>query len=107
MEHGPTRALIRIPMTGFDHPLFADAEVVSRTIRWIDAIVARDQLPQLAAAGLVMDVLLDDVDAYSRTVAGDYHSLAEVEQQLQDIASAYPTITELYSIGTSYEDISK
>jgi len=99
-----TTALIRFPATSIDSWLLADVEVVGSSPGWIDAIVPQNRLPLLTASGVDICVILDDVTRYSQTVAGDYHSLAEMEQLLQDIATTYPDITRLYSIGTSYEN---
>lgn len=99
-----TTALIRFPATSVDSWLLADVEVVGSSPGWIDAIVPQNRLPLLTASGVDICVILDDVTRYSQTVAGDYHSLAEMEQLLQDIATTYPDITRLYSIGTSYEN---
>ncbi len=70
---------------------------------WIDVIIPEYQIIDLSNANVEFMVLLHDVDAYLQAAAGDYHSLAEMEYLLEDIANEYPDITSLYSIGTTYE----
>jgi hypothetical protein len=71
---------------------------------WIDVVIEEDRLYELWNLGLEFSVIIDDVEAHGQSVRGEYHTLAEMEQILQDIADTYPDITTLYSIGKSYED---
>jgi hypothetical protein len=70
---------------------------------WLDIILPNIRLSELSDAGIEYSVLISDVDAYSQSFAGQYHTLAQIEQILEDIADDYPDITSLYSIGTTYE----
>jgi len=71
---------------------------------WVDIILPRIRLHELSNLNIEYSVLIWDVDGYSQSVAGEYHTLAEMEQILEDIANNYPDITTLYSIGKTYED---
>ncbi|KYK20182.1 hypothetical protein AYK24_04085 [Thermoplasmatales archaeon SG8-52-4] len=68
---------------------------------WIDVIVPEDRLYEFS--NLDYEVIHFDLIAYDNSVRGQYHTLAQMENILQDIASDYPDITDLYSIGTTYE----
>ncbi len=70
----------------------------------VDVILSSDQLETLGMRDGTYEVLISDVDAYDRTVAASYHSLAETEQMLADIADDYSQITQLTSLGKSYQD---
>ncbi len=70
---------------------------------WLDIILPNIRLSELSDAGIEYLVLISDVDSYSQSFAGQYHTLAQIEQILEDIANDYPDITSLYSIGTTYE----
>ena len=70
---------------------------------WLDIILPNIRLSELSDAGMEYSVLISDVDSYSQSFAGQYHTLAQIEQILEDIANDYPDITSLYSIGTTYE----
>jgi len=98
-------SLVRIPVEEGEPAWWGNYEVVGgRPGQWVDLIVSPGERDRLAAGGKMFTVLLEDVAAHSRQVAGDYHSLAEMEEALQEIAALYPDIASLYSIGTSYED---
>lgn len=72
--------------------------------KWIDIILPGAGLRELANSNIDYSVLIWDVDKHSQSVAGEYHTLAEMEQILENIANNYPDITSLYSIGTTYQD---
>ena len=71
--------------------------------KWIDVILPETSLTELSNEHLSYTVLIEDVDTYMQSFAGQYHTLAEINQILQDTAAAYPSITRLFSLGTSYE----
>lgn len=70
---------------------------------YIDIILHKSVLIDLSDIQLEYDVLIEDLDKYHQSMSGQYHTLAEIENILQDIANNYPDITCLYSIGTTYE----
>ncbi|MBN1280295.1 MAG: immune inhibitor A [Candidatus Thermoplasmatota archaeon] len=99
-----TTNLVRIDTTQGDITLPRGAEVVSGNPgQWLDIILPHLQLAELTKRGIPYTILIQDVDAYSQAFTGQYHTLAEIEQILQTIASTYPSITSLYSIGTTYQ----
>ena len=69
---------------------------------WIDIIISDERLNELSDYNY--EVIIPDVIEYDNKVRGEYHTLAEIESILQNIANDYPDITSLYSIGTTYED---
>ncbi len=100
-----TNLLVRIDTTEEPASIPRDIEIVGgRPGEWIDIIIPRVRLIELSDSNINYSVLIWDIDAYGRNVAGQYHTLAEMEDILEDIADDYPDITSLYSIGTTYED---
>lgn len=98
----PTLVLVRIDITGDQINLPRDIEIVgSKYNEWIDIIIINNRLNELSNLGIKYDVLIWDVIKYDNLVRGQYHSLAEMEDILEDIANDHPDITELYSIGTT------
>jgi hypothetical protein len=99
------KVLVRIDTSKAQVALPRGVETVSvQPGQWVDVIIPSRQLMDLSIARINYSVLLWDVEGHERAVAGSYHTLAQMEQILQDIAANYPDITELYSIGTSYQD---
>lgn len=105
-HHGDTgMSLVRVSAALVDSPLLYGLEVVgSNPGAGVDLLVPQKRLPAILDNLPGATVVLEDVAAHNRAVAGEYHSLAEMEQVLQDIADNHPDITRLYSIGTSYQD---
>ncbi|RLF31942.1 MAG: hypothetical protein DRM98_04745 [Thermoplasmata archaeon] len=103
-EENNNKMLIRIDVSqGFDSlPSWLDI-VGSKEGKWIDVIVTPVQLDELRENNICYTVIISDVDAYNEGVLGSYHTWAQIEQILQDIANNYPDITSLYSLGTTYE----
>lgn len=100
-----TNVLIRINTTQDPPVIPSGSEVVgARPGEWIDIILPANQLIHLTASQNIWTVLHWDVNAYLQTIARDYHTLTQMEQFLHEIANTYPSITQLYSIGKSYED---
>ena len=105
-ENNPlfTNVLIRVDTKDKHVSLPKDMEVLGgKPGEWVNVITPQFRLAELSAANIEYSVLISDVDAYSQSFAGQYHTLAEIEQILSDIASNYPDITDLYSIGTTYQ----
>ncbi|MBU0496893.1 MAG: immune inhibitor A [Candidatus Thermoplasmatota archaeon] len=71
--------------------------------QWIDVIIDAEQLIEFIQQGIAYGIQIPDVQAYLNTIRGSYHTLAQMESMLLGIASSYPSITSLYSIGTTYE----
>ena len=96
--------LARVDITEGDVQLPRGIEIVGGTPgEWLDIILPNMRLSELSDAGMQYSVLISDIDSYSQLFAGQYHTLAQIEQILEDIADDYPDITSLYSIGTTYE----
>jgi len=70
---------------------------------WIDIIMPLLRLPELQKLNIDYSVQIWNLEDHYESVKRSYHSLAEMETFLSDIASNYPDITSLFSIGTSYE----
>jgi len=87
-----------------DNNLPRDFEIVSiQPNEWIEAIITNEQLFYLEDNNLFYETLIEDLIEYENTIRGEYHTLAEIESILENIANNYPDITSLYSIGTTYE----
>jgi hypothetical protein len=95
------KILVRIQKTQENIALPEDATVVGESFDWVDVVI--DKSDQTIITGLNYEVLIGDVVTYDNSVRGSYHTLDQVYQILSDIASNYPSITNLYDIGTSYE----
>jgi hypothetical protein len=67
----------------------------------IDIIIPKYQ--ETILSGLSYTVLIPDVDAYSMQFAGQYHTFPQMEQILNATADNYPSITQLTSLGTTYQ----
>jgi hypothetical protein len=96
--------LVRVDITQGVGVLPCDIEIAAANQgEWVDIIIPRYRLSELTALQLPYTVLIADMDSYDREMMGSYHTLAQIESMLQSIASNYPNITSLYSIGTTYE----
>ncbi|UCF49102.1 MAG: immune inhibitor A [Thermoplasmatales archaeon] len=81
-----------------------DFEIISiQPDEWIEVIITNKQLNFLEKSNFVYKILIEDVLEYENSVRGEYHTLAEIENILNNIANNFPDITSLYSIGTTYE----
>ncbi|MBE3138963.1 MAG: immune inhibitor A [Thermoplasmata archaeon] len=99
-----TKDLVRVDITQGDVVLPRGVETVGGTQgEWVDIIIPRYRLQELSNLQLPYTVLIADMDSYDREMMGSYHTFAQIQSILQDIATNYPSITSLYSIGTSYE----
>ena len=94
--------LVRIYTTENTFP--RDFEIISvQPGKWIEVIISNEQFNTLKDTYLTFEILIEDVIDYDNTIRGQYHTLAEIETILDNIAYNYPDITSLYSIGTTYE----
>ncbi|MBN1861778.1 MAG: immune inhibitor A [Candidatus Thermoplasmatota archaeon] len=101
---GTTTALIRIDQSAGNIVLPEDVEIVAqRQNEWVDIIIPSDRLTELTSQQVPYSIVIPDMNAYHSELMGSYHTLAEVESMLQTIASSYPSITSLTTIGTTYE----
>ncbi|MGF3584492.1 MAG: M14 family zinc carboxypeptidase [Thermoplasmatota archaeon] len=99
-----TLVLVRINSYQNYLDILREMEVVSaRTGEYVDVIIPVYMLSDLENLNLNYDVLIWDLEKYEDSVRGSYHTLAQIESILQNIANNYPSITSLYSIGTTYE----
>jgi len=99
-----TNALVQIDTTDGDIQIPRGVEILGgKPGEWLNIILPNMRLSELSDAGIEYSILISDVDSYSQSFAGQYHTLAQIEQILEDIADNYPDITSLYSIGTTYE----
>ncbi len=98
-------ALIRIDITKGDVILPADAEfITARQGEWVDIIISGYGLRQLSDQQISYSILIPDMDAYHLEMMGSYHTFAQMQTILQNIADNYPSITSLFSIGSSYQN---
>ena len=99
-----TKDLVRVDITQGDVVLPRGVEIVAENQgEWVDIIIPRYRLQELSNLRVPYTVLIADMDSYDREMMGSYHTFAQIQSMLQSIASSYPDITSLYSIGTSYE----
>jgi carboxypeptidase T len=101
-----TNDLVRINTNDGARPLLPrGAEIVGENPgEWVDIILQESRLCELSVAHIGYSVLIHDVDRYMQSFAGQYHTFAEIEQILHTIATTYPNITKLFSLGKSYQD---
>ena len=100
----PNDPLLLVRITGPQQniTLPREAELIAhRQGEYIDIIISQSLLNHLTIHHLNYTILIPDVEAYESSVRGSYHTLAEMENILQNIANHYPNITSLYSIGTT------
>lgn len=80
-----------------------DIEIASETpFKSIDVIVSSDQLFLIKQQNIPYE-LIPDLQ-YNPVAAAAYHSFPEMEHFLQNITEQYPSITDLFSIGSTYEN---
>ncbi|MEM0492705.1 MAG: M14 family zinc carboxypeptidase [Candidatus Thermoplasmatota archaeon] len=100
-----SQMLVRIQLSNREITLPKDIEIVGgRPGEWLDIIIPRERCHELTDMNITFTVIIEDVEAYSNLVRGSYHTLAEIEQIMQTIATNYPSITRLYSIGGTYQN---
>jgi carboxypeptidase T len=98
-----TLVLAKIGDTNYNFLATNNFEIVGSQPGSLFVIIPTSSLRILEAQGIGYEIVIQDVQAYENGVRGQYHTLAQIESILQTIASDYPSITSLYSIGTTYE----
>lgn len=99
-----TKDLVRVDITQGDVVLPRSVEIVAENQgESVDIIIPVYRLQELSNLQLPYTILIADMDSYDREMMGSYHTFAQIQNILQGIATNYPSITSLYSIGTSYE----
>ena len=83
-----TNMLVRIYTNGASIQIPKNIEVIGGSPgKWIDIIIPKIRLQELSNARLTYSVLIEDVDQYSESFAGQYHSFAQIEQLLPKITA--------------------
>ncbi len=101
-DNQPIKKLIRIDISDQEIFLPKDIEILaSEPGKWIEIIITEDRLDEIS--NLDYEIIIDDIIKHDNSVRGAYHTLAQMESMLNTIASTYPSITDLYSIGTTFE----
>jgi carboxypeptidase T len=96
--------LVRIETADGQINIPKDMEIIGYSPgNWIDIIIPDFRLQELSDMDINYEVIIKDLIKYDNLVRGQYHTLPEIETILQDIADDHPSITDLYSIGTTYE----
>src|SRR4030043_313193 len=81
-----------------------DIEIISgKPGEYIDILIPQSRLYELSNADLEYSILISDVDRLNGESRGTYHTLAQIEQMIQTMATSYPSITQLTTIGTTYQ----
>ncbi|KYK23690.1 hypothetical protein AYK21_02090 [Thermoplasmatales archaeon SG8-52-2] len=94
--------LVRVYIS--ENSLPRDFEIVSvQPGEYIEVIISNEQLKSLKKSDYIFEILIEDLIEYDNSIRGQYHTLAQIETILDNIADSYPDITSLYSIGTTYE----
>lgn len=97
--------LVRINNTKHFSLIPKNLEIVGgRPDEWLDIIIPTKRLKELKNANVDYSVLISDLDGYLQNFRGEYHTLSEMEEILENIANNHTNITNLTSIGKTYED---
>ncbi|MBN2446090.1 MAG: hypothetical protein JXO22_05170 [Phycisphaerae bacterium] len=80
-----------------------DVAAVGDSGRSLDLVVTASDVERLIASGISFDVLVDDMVRAADGVRASYHTLAQYETLIAGLAASQPTITQLTSIGQTYE----
>ena len=78
--------------------------VSSNPENWVDLVVSSSSLSEITDRNVKYEILNEDIDTVPTSIRLSYHTLAEMEQILTEINDQYPSITSLFSIGSTYED---
>jgi carboxypeptidase T len=70
---------------------------------WIDVVATSQKLLEIQATGLPTEIIHRDLESYLRSVKGFYRTFPQLVSDLQSIASSYPAIAQLDTVGWSYE----
>lgn len=96
--------LIRVNSNVYNFLISNNFEIVgSKPGKSFDVILPENKIHDLVIAKIDYEIIIPDLEKYDDSVRGSYHTLAQIESMLNNIASNYPDITDLYSIGTTYE----
>lgn len=71
--------------------------------RSLDLVVTEWEREKLVTAGVHFEILIEDLEQDGMRSRASYHSFPEMEAALSAMASSYPAITQLTSIGTGWE----
>jgi len=71
--------------------------------RTFDLVVTGHERGLLVAAGIPFKVVIDDIEAAQSRNRASYHSFPEMEAILSAMAANYPAITQLTSLGQSWQ----
>jgi len=69
---------------------------------YYELIVSEEAYPRVKASGLKQEVIYEDLDEAMRAVAGQYYTYPQLVQLLRTMASTYPAICRLDSMGPTY-----
>uniref|UniRef100_A0A7C6A9N4 carboxypeptidase T n=1 Tax=candidate division WOR-3 bacterium TaxID=2052148 RepID=A0A7C6A9N4_UNCW3 len=72
---------------------------------WYDLIVLPEDYPLVLGSGLKSEIIIEDLAKTKEQALseGQYHSYDEINQILRDMATNYPNICKLESLGLTYE----
>jgi len=70
---------------------------------WVDVVVTEEELTALRTKGFILDVLTQDIESLERGMASDYLYYSDIVDSILYLANAYPFITELETLGITYE----
>lgn len=76
----------------------------SRPLEWTDVVVPEEQIGDIMALGIPMEVLEEDIEELMRDAAGQYHTFPQMVGILEDLVNDYPDIAMLDTIGLGYQD---
>jgi carboxypeptidase T len=100
----PHQTLVRVTTGSTAPALPKNIELASENPgAWVDIVIPSNRLHELAELHLPYSILIEDLGAYEASMAGSYHTLAQIQTILQGIATNHSDIAKLYSIGTTYE----
>ena len=83
------------------HNHFEIAGYIEKT--YIDIIVNKQDLPLFEKSHIDYTIVIHDLNRLFNENRGEYHTFPEMVNILQNIANDHPSITDLFSIGTSWE----
>jgi len=91
------------PLTTTDLPLTAEI-AGGQPGMYHDVILSEESYTILQNKGYTLELLQDHESLTKPLDTEEYHTFAEMEQSLSNIASQYDNITSLFSIGKSYQN---
>lgn len=74
--------------------------------KWYELIVTPEDYPIVLGSGLSSEIIIEDLSKTKEQALtdGQYHSYDEINQILRDMATNYPSICKLDSLGLTYEN---